>query len=133
MRVGPSCSRQPQGRAQAAERTLVELERASINGGKLSDNREPQAGAGFGAALLKPHKAFDHARAVGFRDAGTTVRNRKDCAIALHGGANHDFRRRVSRPIWSCVFDGVIDQVRQSLTDQFTIAANRRFRRRFNL
>jgi hypothetical protein len=58
-------------------RSVVEFEVTSMSPGDSDDQRQAKSRAGLISAILEPHEAFDHARAVGFSDTGAGVGDRE--------------------------------------------------------
>ncbi len=110
---------------------VLELEFAAMKPRHRGGEAQPQARAGLGAALLEPHETFDHAAAIGRRDARTVIRHGQRDALAATAGADHDFRRGAVELVAVAVeafgpgiFDGVVDQIGERLAHQFGIAAH---------
>ncbi len=87
---------------------------------------QAQPRARLRAALLEAHKAFDHARAVGFRNARPAVDDREQDAVALAERAHDDFRRGAVHAALARlgIFDGIVDQIGERLTDQLAVASD---------
>ncbi len=92
---------------------------------------QPQPGSGQRPAGLQPHEALDRPRAVGFRNPRTTVGDAQQNRIAFEPGSDRDdgrFRRLTRGTVRRrlAVFDRVLDQICQRLTDEFAVAVQRR-------
>ncbi len=85
---------------------------------------QTKAGSGFRTTLFQPYKTFDDARAVRFRDTRSAVGYSEQNAITLAERPHDNFRgHTVYRSIARfCVFDRVVDEVSERLTDKLTIA-----------
>ena len=83
--------------------------------------------------MLETHKAFDDPAAVGFGYAGPAIGDAEHDALAVIAGAHNNLRGlAIGLAVRLGIFDGVVDQIRQRLSDQFAVAANRSGVRRFD-
>src|ERR1700751_1083971 len=101
---------QPQNRAQASERTFVELQRTAVNRSEFDDDRQAEAGAG--ARLVEPFAALYRGGARAPIEAGPVVVDLGDekaaSLLVLRRGGR---ARSVDGDPLARPFSGVVEQV----------------------
>src|SRR5919197_3505412 len=95
--------------ARAAAGSVVERERAPVSGDDRPRDGEPEAGAAALAIArgLETDERLEHARALGFRDAGTRVAHGEEPRVVL---ARHV---ELDEATGGRVLDGILEQVQR--------------------
>src|ERR1700719_1353008 len=94
---------------------------------------QSEAGPWLGAACLQPHESLHRVLAIGGRNSWAVIGDAEQHLVALAPHLDQDLlgihaddcALRLRRWRRLAVFDGIFDQVRQRLTDQFAIAVDR--------
>ena len=130
-----SARRQRDGDLQAG-RVVFEPHGAAVHAHHRRGERQAEAGTGARARALQPHEAVDRARAVGGGNARPMVGDFDSDRLAVAARDHRDLasarRGRLFR-LAGAVFDRVVDEIGDGLTDQFAIADDRQAARGLDL
>src|SRR5262245_62865803 len=106
---------------------IFKLKLTAMEPGNRRSQAKSEARAGFGAALLETDEALHYAPAVGVGNARPAIGNAECDALAIIAGSDHDLGgNAVHLAAPAGIFDRIVDEIGQGLTNQLAIAAHRR-------
>ena len=108
---------------------VFELQLAAMQPRNRRGKAQTQSQSRLRTALIQAHEAFDNAVPIGFRDTGPAILHGQHDAIPVIGRLDENLGGlAIELTVGAGVFDGVIHEIGQRLTDKFAIATHRRRR-----
>src|SRR5580658_3443899 len=102
---------------------VFELQFTAMQARDGGGEAQAQSRTGLRAALLQAHEALNDASTDGFGNTWPAIGNTEHDFVAVVAGPDDDFGRlAIHGAIVLGILDGIIDEVRQSLTDKLAIA-----------